>query len=259
MVSIGITRVTLKNYKMKIGNFFKNSIRFVLNRFNLRIHHVPKNKITGFNLGEDLQKIITQTSPVCLDVGANIGQTIKLFETIFESPLIYSFEPSKKIFEKLKAGFSSPQTRLYNYALGKEITRKEFINYEQSTMSSFLELSSSDENRFRNMQVIDREEVEVKTVDWFLEQENISSVDILKIDTQGFDIEVLRGAIHSFEKGIIRNVIIEINFIQMYNGQGTAQDISQFLADYGLHLVDYYEKARKGKTLAWASALFGKR
>jgi len=84
-------------------------------------------------------------------------------------------------------------------------------------------------------------------------------VDLLKIDTQGFDFEVLLGGEKSFERGAIKNVLIELNFVRMYEGQGATIDIIEFLGKHEVHLIDYYEKVRQNNTLAWCTALFGRR
>ena len=115
------------------------------------------------------------------------------------------------------------------------------------------------ENRFRDMKVERKETVRIKTLDWFLEQNRISRVDLLKSDTQGYDLRVLAGASESLRRGLINNVLVELNFVRMYAGQSEPDDILNFLAQHGLFLVDYYEKVRQSQTLAWCTALFTKR
>jgi len=96
-------------------------------------------------------------------------------------------------------------------------------------------------------------------VDDFVKENDISSIDLLKIDTQGFDLEVLNGAKASLESGMIKNVLVEINFISMYEKQGSAGDVIRELESVGFVLVDFYEKVRQDKVLAWCTALFANR
>jgi histidyl-tRNA synthetase len=101
-----------------------------------------------------------------------------------------------------------------------------------------------------------KELVEVKTVDWFVQQHDMKRIDVLKIDTQGYDLEVLRGAEESFERGVIQNVFVELNFIKLYENQGDAFQITAFLAARNIRLVDYYDKVRGRHGLDWCNALF---
>ena len=178
---------------------------------------------------------------------------------IFKRPYIYSFEPSNNLFDVLHSRDYGDKVFLFNYALGAKNQEREFINYQNSCLSSFLPLDPNEENRFREVMEDSREMVQIKTIDTFLSEQNIRKVNLLKIDTQGFDLDVLFGAEKVFKAGIIDFVLIEINFVKMYQEQATAQDIISLLEGNGLFLIDYYEKVRQGKTLAWCTALFGKR
>jgi hypothetical protein len=81
---------------------------------------------------------------------------------------------------------------------------------------------------------------------------------LLKIDTQGFDLEVLRGAMETLQSGLVKNVLIELSFMKIYQGQGSIPEIIELLDKQGISLIDFYEKIRQGNKLAWCTALFGK-
>ncbi len=232
-------------------------INVCLKPYNYRVDKV--NNFSGVNLFKDLQKLIKKDAPICLDVGANIGQTIDSLQKAFRKPSIYAFEPSNKTFQILKTKEFSTQVFLYNKALGKEKESREFINYNNSVLSSFLPMDSDEENRFREVGVNNKEVVEIETIDRFLKNENIKEVDLLKIDTQGFDLEVLLGARNALQNGCVRNVLIELNFVKMYEGQSSPETIIQLLKENHLSLIDYYEKVRQDHALAWCTALFGRR
>jgi hypothetical protein len=87
----------------------------------------------------------------------------------------------------------------------------------------------------------------------------LTVVDVLKIDTQGTDLNVLRGASAALQSGTVRHVMVEINFVRMYDGQNEALDVVHYLRGRDLHLVDFYEKVYQANTLAWCSALFSRR
>ena len=99
--------------------------------------------------------------------------------------------------------------------------------------------------------------------DNFVKKNSIKSVDILKIDTQGYDIFVIKGAREALEKKMIKCIYVEVNFVSLYEGQGNCFDLWSYLMSCGYDLVDFYDKGRAYKdeeveetTMCWANALF---
>jgi tRNA G46 methylase TrmB len=90
----------------------------LLKNINIHLNYVPKDHLTGFDLEFDLTVIIPEKRPICIDIGANKGQTIHKFHKIFKSPYIYAFEPSTEVFEELKQKFSDTKTKIFNIAVG---------------------------------------------------------------------------------------------------------------------------------------------
>ncbi|MEE3372497.1 MAG: FkbM family methyltransferase [Planctomycetota bacterium] len=212
---------------------------------------------SGYDLEHDLPQVVTKPTPICFDVGANSGQTIRKLHRIFEEPEIYAFEPSSNAFQGLiDQGYESAAS-LSNLALGEEEGDAVLINNETSTLSSILELEQSHENPFRDRKTSSQEKVAVSTVDKQMEKFGIEKLDLLNSDTQGFEARVLRGAKRALSAGNIGAVLVEINFARLYSDQSSAAEIMQILSEHGVHLVDIYEKVRKqGPTLAWCTALF---
>lgn len=233
---------------------FKNLLR----SFNRQLIYMPSNVIGGISIGEDIRLLIAKQDPVCIDVGANEGQTISFLRKYFDRPRIYAFEPSADMFSILKSKQYGELVEIFNLALGDREERRELVKFSLPVMNSLLRMDPSIQNPFRDMEAIATEPVDVTTLDLFFRKHNISAVDLLKVDTQGFDLRVLRGAQASLASGIVRNVYVELNFVPMYGGQSSAREIDDFLAGHGFKLVDYYEKARVGPAVAWCNALFSK-
>ena len=213
-------------------------------------------RLTGVDLWDDIKFILGESSPICIDVGANKGQTIESILATFNTPIIHAFEPSSDVFDLLEATNFGNNVSIYNLAMGSEVASREFINYSESRLSSFLPMDTDEENRFREIEKKNVEIVGISTVDNFMRSNNIVKIDLLKIDTQGFDLEVLHGARSALEAGAVKLVLIEMNFVKMYKNQSAPNDIINFLKDHELCLVDYYEKVRQGECLAWCTALF---
>ena len=237
----------------------KEIVKYFLRRSNFWLIYSQKNKVSGCNLFKDLKSLLKSESPVCFDVGANEGQTIKLLQEVFRSPRIYAFEPSSEVFTKLRSRRYRSDVFLYNFALGRQNSQEEFINYEDSRLSSFFPLSTDEESQFGHLKIKAKESVEIKTIDWFLTRYQINEIDLLKVDTQGYDLQVLQGASESFRRGSIKNVYVELNFLKLYENQADAQQITRFLTERNFHLVDYYEKSRREDVLFWCNGLFTRR
>lgn len=237
----------------------KTLVKLGLSKVGFKLIRSRLESVSYRRLFDDLVLILNKPNPFILDVGANNGQTIDALQEVFETPNIHAFEPSTKVFARLSEKDFGPQVTLHNYALGEHQEQREFINYEWSTMSSFLELSQAEQNKYRDLNVVDVEQVIIQTVDQFLSDHQIKHVDLLKIDTQGFDYNVLLGAKDALAKRQIKHVLIELNFIEMYEKQASWQEIATLLEANGLYLIDYYEKVRNGHTIAWCTALFGRR
>jgi FkbM family methyltransferase len=228
----------------------------LLRRRNLIVVRLPTDAATGQDLAADLRVAIGRPDPLCLDVGANEGQTIRLLQRAFRAPRIHAFEPSRATYESLASQAFGERVWLYPVALGETAGVRELLRFERSDLSSLLEMDVAAENRFRSEPVAQRERVTVETVDGFLQARGIEVVDLLKIDTQGFDLHVLQGAVEALQAGRVRHVLVELNFVPMYVGQASPVAILAFLERHGLSLVDLYEKVRQGQALAWCSALF---
>ena len=228
----------------------------VLRFFHSKLVYVPKGNVWGNDLEADLATVVGRGDPVCIDVGANEGQTIRLFQSIFSAATIEAFEPSNECFARLAAENWGPGVTCHHAGVGACAENLQFRNYDASTLSSFLDLDRNSSNPFREASVKAIHEVQVVTIDEFLETRPLARVDVLKIDTQGFDFEVLKGSEKSLNSGIVRCILIELNFIGLYKNQGDACEILSWLLARGFKIVDLYEKNRVHNGLQWCTALF---
>lgn len=217
-----------------------------------------KGCVTGYDLQRDLALIVNKTNPICFDVGANRGQTIQLLQDCFVFPAIHSFEPASASYAALTKQSFGSQVHIYELAFGEEVGVAEFNNFKHSELNSFLSMNADKgENLFAEEEVISVESVRVETLDNFCNSHNIDRIDLLKIDTQGFELPVLRGAIGLLEQQKIGAILLELNFATLYEGQSDPLEILQLLRSHKMRLVDYYEKVRIDETeLSWTTALF---
>ena len=183
-------------------------------------------------------KIINHYSiDTIFDIGANIGQYAMLMRTMKFKGKIISFEPLKDAFDKLKKHSSSDENWLVNnFALGTtEETR--LINIAgNSYSSSFLELNDEHIISAPDSKYIGQLEIEVKRLDKvFYDFTDIGSHIMVKIDTQGFEKNVLEGANGILNK--IKVIQLEMSIVELYENEALFMEMISYLNDKGFELI----------------------
>jgi len=201
---------------------------------------------------DDMAAFLRNDRPMVFDVGANVGQSIRGFRSRFPRCIIHSFEPSPATFDTLTQQASQlKDVHLWNCALGSVSGQMTLLENSHSDMSSFLPIS-----KFGWGEVIDETLVEVKTIDEFCDDQHIEWIDILKSDTQGFDLEVFKGAERTIRADKIALIYCEIKFSDMYKGLPSFATIYDFLTSRGFLLVSLYKFYYQQQLASWTDALF---
>ena len=233
-------------------------ISSLLRSYGVDATRLGQNRLTYRLLEHDLPILAGTNKPIIFDIGANKGQTVEMMLRIFRQPRIYSFEPSPKLADALKSRFAPQGITIEEIAMGATMEERSFIHYTNNELSSFLELTSTPSNPFATVAEDIRQTVSVSTVDHYCGQTGISNLDILKIDTQGFDLEVLKGAIGMLSRACVQVVQVEINFEELYKNQCTAGQLIDWLGTHGYLPVAFYETARANFPICWATACFAR-
>jgi FkbM family methyltransferase len=122
-----------------------------------------------------------------LDIGANIGNFTILSHKLFPKAKIFSFEPIPFTFSILEKNIGKQKNiKIFNKAVGEK-TGSQLMSFDED---------SSGLSRFSNKGT----EVKVTSLDDFIKEEKISTIDLLKIDTETFESYVLKGATKSLAK-----------------------------------------------------------
>lgn len=145
------------------------------------------------------------------DVGANKGMMSRLFLKLYREINIISFEPLS-IF-KLK----SDQVELMKIAIGAEIGSAKFYVCKHNASSSLIlpDLSSNwlgvkaKVLGFEAKDLYNEIDVLVSTVDKVVVENKITNIFLLKIDTEGGELNVIKGAVEALRMGIIKNIQLE--------------------------------------------------
>lgn len=182
-----------------------------------------------------VKKEIGVYNPVFFDVGANLGQTIKKMSNNYKEATIFAFEPSKKCFESLKSDFKSNKIILHNLAIGSVCGSLEFNEYSWSALNSILKRA------YGTAEINQTYFVEVLTIDAFCSANNIKYINFLKTDTEGYELNVLKGASSMMQQNRIQFVYVEIFFNENYIGQSSFGDIYNYLIENRFELIRFYD------------------
>lgn len=121
-----------------------------------------------------------------------------------------AFEPDAAEAEKIKAKYSSLD--VYSVALGEKISRRKIYLTRSPDCCGLTQIDKVFWKRFPNWinaEVVGTAEIEVKSLDEWVAGTEYKTLDFLKIDTEGSEIEILRGAKNSFETKKILGVLAE--------------------------------------------------
>lgn len=172
---------------------------------------------------------------VVLDVGANDGDYGREIRDRGYRGLIVSFEPNPMAYDRLKLNIQSDKKWVaFPYALGDKNGFAKLSIAENDVMSSFKGLT--DFGRSIDTKTTSTVLSKILTIDSFFDEhpEFIDNV-YLKIDTQGFEMEVLRGAKKNLEK--ITAVQAEIALVQTYLDQTHWLEIVSWIREQKFELA----------------------
>nr|WP_246437564.1 FkbM family methyltransferase [Prosthecobacter vanneervenii] len=232
----------------------------LLGRSNQVLQSYRKDRISHVELELDLPLLLTKKNPLLIDVGANAGQTISMFKRVFDQPVIHAFEPNKTLVEtRLAKDYGHNKNIVLNAAgLGAEPGVLKLNHFEKDQMCSFLPLDNGQLNPYAGEAVVSSSEVPVWTLDQYAHKHSLGEIDLLKIDTQGYDLQVLLGAEGLLAAGRVNFIMLEINFIPLYVGQPEFFELDSFLSKRGYALVDLYEKIWVENRIGWCNGLYQK-
>ena len=143
----------------------------------------------GVDLKADILRLLPKYRPdTIIDVGANIGQSARKFIEWFPHSMIYCFEPVSSTFSDLTKNLCQySNIRCFQLALGK-LQGKGKMRVDGSSLGASM-LKADDIPPGATI-----EQVDLTTLDKFCEQQRLGHISFLKIDTEGHDLDVLKGA-----------------------------------------------------------------
>ena len=208
----------------------------------------------GTDLSNDLRKLSISPLTEIWDIGTHKGETAIHFANEFPKATVRSFEPVSSNYnllvqncEKLKRHYS------YNFAVGEENKLTKIYLQGASVIHSL-----RDDLNKPSAEDAKAEDIEVKSIDYVFNEFKTVMIDLLKIDVEGYEIQVLEGARKSLAEKKINFVYLETGLDDRFN---TIQSLINFLKPIGYLPYAFYEQTAHwtGKQNLWYwNTLFAK-
>ena len=174
---------------------------------------------------------------VVFDVGANDGRTILRIHEQLSRPRIFAFEPVPSTYRALVERTSHlPNVRTFPVALGAASGREPMYLNPIDAMNSF---SPGWTEAPTGVEV-----VEMRTVDQVMRAEDVPFVHFLKVDTEGYELEVLKGAEGALRSSRVAIIQLEVGVGQIAKEFLPLERARCYLAQWGYLLYGVYNQCR---------------
>jgi FkbM family methyltransferase len=160
---------------------------------------------------------------------------------------VHSFEPIPECYQiLLKNTEKLPNIKAYNFAVGSSDKNIQFFINSDVQASSALKTSELRLEIFPDKYEIAKIEVEQKCLDTVYAGRVLGENCLLKMDVQGLEVDVLKGAVNSLS--CIRYILLEAAVNPMYEGEFCLQDMITFTENLGFKLRNVIQGSRSPNT-----------
>jgi FkbM family methyltransferase len=173
------------------------------------------------------------------DIGANIGQSISSIREYFPSSEIWSFEPIQNTYKTLTENLSDNKVKCFQIGFGSEKSELEVYNHKD-TRSTRVSFNSNVADHDKS--IVQNETVKVETLDSFCNDHGIKEIDYVKIDTEGYDLQVLRGATHLLQNDKLHFIETEVSMNPENTFHVKFEDVKQYLEKFDYRIFGIYEQ-----------------
>ncbi|MGL4364836.1 MAG: FkbM family methyltransferase, partial [Bacteroidales bacterium] len=189
-----------------------------LYNFHLKLYRIAlrglgiNNYNTWYTQGEYffLEKILPKYKPnTVFDVGANVGHYTTSLLKVIPNANVYCFEPNPNTYRSLENALKK-QSRVKTFPIGLSSTPGTFTLYDTPQASTAASLHKEVFYSQKNDDVLEHQ-VECSTIDIIADCEQVEKIDFLKIDTEGNELAVLRGAKQVLETDRVSIIHFEFN------------------------------------------------
>jgi FkbM family methyltransferase len=250
----------LSSLLMKLGNRIVN-LSYIL-------ENPSYQKVRNKNACPDLYKLLNKNwfpakqIKTVLDVGTNEGQFMRTSLALLPNATVYGFEANPKIAKTININeFDSNKVKILNVACGSKRSTLPMYISKFSPSSSLLPIADDHIQEFPGTGTDEIINVPVERLDTIIQSLDLKDQGsyFLKIDVQGYEMEVLEGATGILNETIV--ILCEVNIAPLYQNQCNLESILSFMNEHKFDLVDLGEpfRAKATQNLLYLDLVFLKK
>ena len=190
-----------------------------------------------FVISRILKDYLKSKNPVLFDVGANLGDYSRELRTEFPHSHIYAFEPNLYTFKTACENLDSLNINCFNLGFGYQEAEASIYTYSDEKYSEHASLYKDVLLNFHKANNLVEMQFLMTTLDKFCQKENINFIDFIKIDVEGHELEVLKGAERMIADKKISIIQFEFNVCNIIS-RVFLKDFYELLKGYDIYRID---------------------
>ena len=173
-----------------------------------------------------------------VDAGANTGEYSLLLKDVLPLATIYAFEPNPVTFKVLKEKTKMiNNVKSFSIGLGSAESTMEIYTYKNDKSSEHASVIKEVMVTLHKSEQIENYQVSIINLDSFCKDHSLEKIHFLKIDTEGFELEVLKGAAHFIKEKNIEVIQFEFNEMNIFS-RVFLHDFYTILPNYKFYRLD---------------------
>ncbi len=217
-----------------MNDIYKNIIRRLIGKCGIRVSRASSLRYAYDRANYPL--LSRTPTPVIFDVGANIGQSTLWYLKSFPAATVYAFEPLPSVYKTLAANVGTLENVI---CIQKAVGERNEVIYIPSIKSDTIQTVRVLGLACQASQADVK--IEVLTIDRFVEQQDIPILDIIKTDTEGYDLDVLKGAAGILKQQRIKYVLSEVSIHESDSQHTNLFVLRDFLKVFGYSFCSFFD------------------
>lgn len=213
---------------------------------------------------EDQRRLLEAAAPdfsdlTIVDAGAHVGRVTARYRWMFPRSSIHSFEPAEPAYRQLVKQADDDRIFVYRAALAERCGIETLrVNRDDVTNSLLPSGGAVDDPELaERMATLEQVDIPVTTIDSWSAEHGVDQIHLLKMDVQGAELRLLRGAERKLAAQEVWLIYSEVSFTRLYEGQAFFWDVAGWLAGFGFELFNLYNcKTGDRGQLTWGDAIF---
>ncbi len=190
-------------------------------------------------LWPDVKMLVNNEAPTLIDGGSNIGECIKIFLDQYTNPTIYAIEANPELAQKLGDRFrDNPAITVIAKAIGSIKGELPFHIANNLNSSSFFARGVFNEKYHGTLTDFSKT-ITVPVTRLDAEVSPNISIDVLKLDLEGYELKALKGATGILDD--VKVIVTEIEFVDEYKDAPRFSEVELFLREHKFLLFNFYD------------------